>query len=688
MRRLFEVRRSQVESESMMKKNQKKHHCWIAAVILAGAVLAVNVAAANTPVQERVIRNAVARVAPTVVQIQTSGGKERIGRMIVGTGPTTGLVVSADGHILSSAFNFVQQPSSIVVALPGGTRKAARLIARDSSRMLVMLKVDVDRPLEVPEAVPLEDMRVGQWTIAVGRTFATDAPNMSVGILSATNRIWSKAIQTDAKISPSTYGGPLIDVQGRVFGILVPLSPQQQTEVAGAEWYDSGIGFAIPLAQLTEPVERMKKGEDLFRGILGVTLKGGNMFADPAIVATSVRNSPAAKAGIKPKDRVIEIDGQTVSRQTHLKHALGPKYAGDTVHLVALRGAKRVEFDVELAARVDPYVRPYLGILPRADIESEVGVGVRHVLPNSPAAAAGLKVDDRILQVDSESIKDSQSLRELLATREPGETVELEWRRDEEKQTGTLVLASEPEDVPAKLPPRGPLVAQDDVDAETEDAAETVVGTENGAKSVVVSIKAAAEANKCFALIPSTYREDRPHGVLIWLSAPSAFDEAEFLRTWASACEQHELIVLAPQPNDEQRWVVTEAPIVAKLYKQLDREYAVDAHRVVVHGYQGGASLAYRFAFENRDFVHGVAVVDAAVPLGVRLSGNDSVEHLAFWVQTGKDSRRAERVTKDIKRFREMKFPVTERNHDGPARYLEAGEVKELVRWVDIQDRI
>ena len=91
-------------------------------------------------------------------------------------------------------------------------------------------------------------MTVGQWTIAVGRTFNQKEPNISVGVLSATNRIWSTAIQTDAKISPANYGGPLIDSRGRVLGVLVPLSPQKQGgEIAGAEWYDSGIGFAVPL---------------------------------------------------------------------------------------------------------------------------------------------------------------------------------------------------------------------------------------------------------------------------------------------------------------------------------------------------------------------------------------------------------------------------------------------------------
>lgn len=650
-----------------------KHYSIVVPLFMAAGICVLSFSpafgASDVDAQDVVIKKAVDKVATSVVQIQTTGGRERVGRMLVGTGPTSGLVISADGYILSSAFNFVQKPSSIVVVLHDGTKKAARLVARDLSRMLVMLKIDVDQPLSLPAAVPRDEMRVGQWTVAVGRTFESDAPNISIGILSATNRIWSKAIQTDAKVSPSNYGGPLVDIEGRVFGILVPLSPQQQTEVAGAEWYDSGIGFAIPLVDLVEPIERLKKGEDLSRGILGVTLKGSNMFADPAVVATSVRNSPAAKAGIKRQDRIIEVDGQPISRQTHLKHALGPRYSGETVQIVVLRDAKRLEFDVELAARVDPYERPYIGILPIRDSAEEQGAGVRYVLPEGPAQAANLQTGDRIVSLDGEPVASSEALRELLANRGPGQVVTVDLLRDGEERSAKIELANEPDQVPDELPPRSE-AANADVEPQ------------------VVSLKVAAEANEGFALIPSNYDESRPHGVVIWLSAPSAFDEDAFVQRWAELCRQHELIVLAPQPNDEQRWVVTEAPIIAKLFKQLERDYVIDTHRVVVHGYQGGASLAYRFAFENRDMVHGVAAVDAAVPLGVQVRGNDSIEHLAFWIHAGQKSRRARRVSRNIERFRQMKFPVTEHLFDGEARYLDDGELSELARWADIQDRI
>ena len=151
------------------------------------------------------------------------------------------------GYIVSSAFNFVQKPDSILVTLADGTRPPAKLVATDHSRMLVLLKVKSETALPVPEAVPANEMRVGQWAIAVGRTFEADKPNVSVGIVSALDRVWGRAIQTDAKISPNNYGGPLVDISGRVLGVLVPLSPDATSEVAGVEWYDSGIGFAVPL---------------------------------------------------------------------------------------------------------------------------------------------------------------------------------------------------------------------------------------------------------------------------------------------------------------------------------------------------------------------------------------------------------------------------------------------------------
>ena len=107
--------------------------------------------------EQQAIRAAAERVAPSVVKIETVGGLERIGNVRVGTGPTTGLIVSPDGYIVSSAFNFAARPSSILVGLADGTRTPAKLIATDHQRMLVLLKIHVDEQLPVPEAVPEDE---------------------------------------------------------------------------------------------------------------------------------------------------------------------------------------------------------------------------------------------------------------------------------------------------------------------------------------------------------------------------------------------------------------------------------------------------------------------------------------------------------------------------------------------------
>ena len=258
---------------------------------------------------EQVMKQAVSLASPSVVRIETIGGLEKVGQVLVGTGPTTGVIVSPDGYVLSSAFNFIQQPSSILVTLDSGKRAAAQIVARDRSRMLVLLKINTSEKLKAAVPVPRDQMHVGQWTIALGRTFAIKQCNASVGILSARNRIWGKSIQTDAKISPSNYGGPLVDIRGRTMGILVPLSPQQQGEVAGAEWYDSGIGFAVPLTDILPHLETLKAGKDLYPGLMGISLKGKDIYADPAIVAVCQAKSPAAQAGMQVGDQIVEIDG-------------------------------------------------------------------------------------------------------------------------------------------------------------------------------------------------------------------------------------------------------------------------------------------------------------------------------------------------------------------------------------------
>ncbi|MCA9033279.1 MAG: trypsin-like peptidase domain-containing protein, partial [Planctomycetaceae bacterium] len=243
---------------------------FLCVVLLADAA---NAQADATPeiaaLEETSFQQAVAAVDPSVVRIETVGGVDLVGEVLTAAGPTTGVVVSADGFIITSRFNFISKPTSIVVTLADGTKLPAQIVGDDMSRMLTLLKVDASG-LSPIQPAPVESSRIGSWALAVGRTFELEFPNLSVGIVSAVERLNGRAIQTDAKVSPLNYGGPLVDLAGRALGVLVPLSPQQKDETAGVEWYDGGIGFAVPMADIYRVLPRLQAGETLKQGLIGI----------------------------------------------------------------------------------------------------------------------------------------------------------------------------------------------------------------------------------------------------------------------------------------------------------------------------------------------------------------------------------------------------------------------------------
>ena len=623
--------------------------------------------------EEQAIRAAIAHVAPSVVKIETIGGLERVGQVLVSTGPTTGLVVSDDGYIISSAFNFIQQPSSILVTLPGGQRAAAKIVARDHSRMLVLLKVATQSKLQVPSAVPRGEMEVGQWAIAVGRTYDQPEPNLSVGVLSAVNRVWGRAIQTDAKISPSNYGGPLIDIHGQVLGVLVPLSPQGQGgEVAGAEWYNSGIGFAVPLAEINERLDTLKAGKDLHAGLLGISLKPGDLYSLAAEVAASRPGSPAYKAGVKAGDTIVEIDGQKIVRQSQFRHALGARYAGDKVNLVLARGDSRIQAQVELIDKLDPYEHPFLGLLPMRTA-GETGVRVRYVYPLSPAAEAGLAPGDRIDALGATAVANAAELRSAVANLEPKAKVTLKITRSDQPLSLEMLPAKLPIDIPGDLPPA---VAP----APDPPAEKAAIG--------IVEIKLPEEASQCLALVPDNYHPQVPHGLVVVLHAPGPVDRAAFEARWKPVCLQHGLIALAPMSAKPDKWEPTEADFVRKTLDHVLAQYNVDATRIATYGYQTGGAMAWLVGFGHVDRVRAIVAVDAAPPSRSKQPENEPINRLALFVATAEKSPTAAQIKAAVARAQAEKFPVMEKALGDQPRDLSANELLELGRWLDSLDRI
>ena len=151
--------------------------------------------------------------------------------------------------------------------------------------MFVLLKIEADKPLPVPEIAPPGEMRVGQWTIAVGRTFEGNRPNMSVGILSARTASGARRSRPTPPSRRTTTAGRWWTSAAACSGVLVPLSPMETSEVAGVEWYDSGIGFAVPAQTVMEILPRLKQGEDLLPGRVGISIPAQSLYTGEPVIA-------------------------------------------------------------------------------------------------------------------------------------------------------------------------------------------------------------------------------------------------------------------------------------------------------------------------------------------------------------------------------------------------------------------
>ncbi len=647
--------------------------CILSLLALASALSSVASAADDgDSALNDAVRAAVAEAGPSVMRIETFGGLEKVGDVLIGSGPSTGIAVGEDGYVLCSAYSFAQQPTSILVTMPSGKRAAAKVIARDHSRMLVLLKVNSEEKLQPAEPVARTEMTIGQTAIALGRTFDSDTPNVSVGILSATNRIWGKAIQTDAKISPSNYGGPLIDLHGKVLGILVPMSPQGEGALAGAQWYDSGIGFAVPLAEVLPHLDTMKRGEDLHPGKLGVSLSGKDNLSQPVQVAAVLPGSPASKAGIEKDDVIVEVAGQKIRWLAQLKHALGPRYAGEELAITVKRGDENIETSVTLAGDVPAYDTPFLGVLPMRGGNGK-GVAVRYVYPKSPAEEAGLKAGDLIVRCQEQDVDSADQLRNMVGThdRKTG-PLAIELERD-----GKAVrVAVEPGSLPEQIP--DPLPAAHSLDESPQP----------GAAIGLVPIKVPEIANDAFAFVPASYRPDLPHSLIVWLDAPGEFDKERIEPTWGGLSEKHNSIVLVPRASNVDAWQPTESEFVRKAMDEVIDKYNIDDDRVVVGGYQAGGTFAAIVATAHPDAVRGIALVDAAPPARASLPTSDPVQRLSVFVSASDKSKHKAQVKQAVEALRTNKIPVSVLSPTPEPAPLDGQQREHLSRWVDSLDRI
>ncbi|MCH9793074.1 MAG: PDZ domain-containing protein, partial [Planctomycetes bacterium] len=553
--------------------------------------------------EERAFKQATAFVNPSIVRIETVGGQDRVGKLITGTGPTSGVIVSRDGLIISSAFNFIGKPSSILVTLPDGRRFPAQIVATDHLKMLTLLKIGAQN-LPVPLAVPEKEIQVGMWAIALGRTFDLDQPSISVGIVSALGRIWGKAIQTDAKISPINYGGPLVDINGRLMGILVPLSPGATGETAGVEWYDSGIGFAIPMYDVLKIIPRLNTGKDLHPGKLGITLSGkGDLSTDMKLDRVRY-GSPAQEAGLKAGDTVIKFDGQTTKMHSQIKQILMRKYAGESASLTVTREgfSEPQTFQVTLVEKLVPFESGFLGILPQRTMNSQVaGVGVRYVFSKSAAAKAGLKSNDRILEFNQQKVANSEALASMVNHLRPSDPAELLILRDQKQLKLKVTLQSTPHSVASSLPTQA-------------------LPSRTAAKNEQQKIKVGhfkdqlpGDDQKFWVYVPENYSPNHQYGLMVWIHPPGNTMESTILKEWKSICEQRGIILVGPSAQDVIRWNRDETEFVKEVVESIKTRYAIDSKRIFLISHANGSEFAFHLAFKYRELFRGVAVSASSI---------------------------------------------------------------------------
>jgi serine protease Do len=617
--------------------------------------------------EDAALAAAAERVAASIVEIETLGGLEQGKVELTATGRSSGVVVTSDGYIVTSLFPFTTEPNGVLVTLADGTRVAAKLVARDFRCRLALLKLNVDEPLRVPAAAAVKDLRVGQWAVAVGRGLEADRPNVSVGIVSGLNRVWGSAVQTDAKISPNNYGGALVDIHGRVIGVLAPLKPERQDVAADVQWYDSGIGFAVPLEQIMPLLPRWQRGGDFRNGVIGIGIKPGNLYSEAPVVGSVRPASPAAKSGIRAGDTIVEVDGRPIARTIDLSAAINRRYAGDTLQFKVRRGQETLARDVAIVDELSPYSRPLLGVLAARNDDGQAGALVRFVYPDSPAARAGIKSGDRLMTFQGEAIAGRIELATLVGAAAIKDKVAIEIDRDGRRVPLEVTLSADVETVPESLPalPDAPAPAAADQPA---------VG--------VLPLNSAVVQNDGALFVPDEFDAKQGYGLLIWLHGDDGVTVESLVERWRDLCTKNRLLLLVPVSASKKRWAPTDFETITTLLDQTLADYAIDPLRVAVHAQQSGGVIGAALAFRRREQIRGLAMIQS--PLTLAPPENDPDYRLSVYFA----SANVPTLMPQVKRLRELRYPVVERKLDDKASYLNDVQLAEFLRWLDTLDRI
>ena len=587
---------------------------------LAAADETPSAAASDT----EIITRAVSAVADSVVRIRIIGGRQTIDGQQVQSLVTTGLTLTTTGEILTSSFATAGQPDAILVEDAAGNRQNAELIAVDNIRRLSLLKATAGVWSAVPQTASAPP-RIGQYAMALGRFYPSQTPSISLGIVSALNRVHGLALQTDAKVSPINYGGPLVSLNGDVLGILVPISPGGDgAPGTGVEWYDSGIGFAIPMADALRVADRLRSGTDLSPGRAGFNLRSASPFSAEVFIDKVLAGSPAEDAGLRKDDRLLRIGGAAVNRIATVAGVLAATWAGDTIEVVIERDGTASTLQLTPVAVLDQPDVAWLGLLPCTPAQLSPAPAAEpqqqqtlegaavpvFVMPAGAAAKSGLPESIEISRFADKSVSTFGELAMLMQEVAPGTEVSVQWRTPAaaEWQT-TIVTAEQRTESITQLPPEFIERLQQRIRSALPDqAADGAMPAANpGERQELFS-----DQNGSGTILSPPLADPFPCGLLLLLSAHDLTEE-QILQRWGTLLRSHALKLLVLRNPEQSALTSDDLPMIVRAVGNALSSSAIDPRRILAVADAPQLPLAWQLINSRRSRVRGMAITSGTL---------------------------------------------------------------------------
>lgn len=358
----------------------------------------------------------------------------------------SGFIINDQGYILTNN-HVVAGADEIKVRLSDGREFKGEVKGADDKLDLALVKINTKEHLPVAELGNSDDIKVGEWVLAIGNPFGL-SQTVTAGIVSATGRVigsgpYDDFIQTDASINPGNSGGPLFDADGKVIGINTAI-------IAGGQ----GIGFAIPINMAKDVIPQLEDKGKVIRGWLGVTVqpitpdlaKSFGLESDNgALVSDVVKDGPAAKAGLKSGDIVLEFAGRKIREVGELPRLVAATPVGKDVTMKIARDGKSQEVTVKIGRLADGSGEGNLkaaevkfgmsvselnkDLAARMGLKESSGVVVSGVQSGSVAEEAGILPGDIIREIGGRTIKTLSDYEQAMNSYKSGDVARFLLRR-------------------------------------------------------------------------------------------------------------------------------------------------------------------------------------------------------------------------------------------------------------------